>query len=124
MDSIKKDKIKMFNKCGKQLYKDLLEMYPDETILVLAQAAFKIYKNIDKRGPCNYYFEEFVKKYKDYVIKRDASFFIQGDMQFPYFESASQRLKDLWKSLDETNQQAIWDHLNVLLWISSEAHDV
>lgn len=117
------DSIKRFNKCGKQLYKDLLEIYPDETVLVLAQAAFKIYKNLDKRGPCNYYYAEFACKYKDNVIKRDASFFMEGDMEFPYFASASQRLKDLWKTLDDTNQQAIWDHLNVLLYISCEANE-
>lgn len=118
------DNVKRFNKCSKQLYKDLLNIYPDETILVLAQTAFKIFKNLDKSGPCKYYYTEFISKYKTEIINRDASFFLDGSLQFPYFASGSQRLKDLWKTLNESDQQAIWDHLNVLLYISCEAHEV
>ena len=81
------DKIKRFNKCAKVLYADLLKMYPDETVLVLANTAFKVFKSLDKQGPCKYYYEELVVKYRKEIEERNEAFFSDGTLQFPYFAS-------------------------------------
>lgn len=117
------DNQKRFNKCAKQVYKDLLEIYPDETALVFANTAFKIFKNLDKSGPCKYFYSEVVLKYKKEISERNTTFFTEGNIQFPYFASASERLMDLWKTLNEIDQEALWDHLNVLLYLSCEVHE-
>jgi hypothetical protein len=117
------DNVKRFNKCAKQLYGDLLKMYPDETILVLANTAFKMFKNFDKAGPCQYYYNEFVSKYRKELEVRDEGFFTSGSIQFPYFAAASERLKALWNTLSVDDKEAIWDHLNVLLYLCCEVHE-
>ena len=116
------DNIKRFNKCAKHLYKDLLEIYPDESIIVLAQTAFKLFKAYDKTGPCKYYYTELILKYKSEIENKNSSFFIDGKMQFPYFAASTERLIALWKTLDPQSQEAIWDHLNVLLHISNQEY--
>ena len=49
--------------------------------------------------------------------------FLIFTLQFPYFASASDRLKCLWKTLKDDDKQAIWDYLNVLLFLSCEVHE-
>jgi hypothetical protein len=117
------EKIKRFNKSAKQLYKDLLTIYPDENILILAKLAFKVFKKLNKSGPCDYYYTEVVQKFKEAIEQRKDSFFLSESLQLPYFEKGTERLQLLWKSCRPEDQETVWDHLNVLMYLAIEAKE-
>jgi len=114
------DHYKRFNKCAKQLYKDLLNILPTENCLLLANAAFVIFKNMDKKNPAKYFYNEVVAKYKNELDERNEAFFIDGPIVFPYFDSFTERLREIWRALSEADKSAIWDHLSVLTYLATE----
>lgn len=117
---MEKDPHKRFNKSVKQLYKTILNVYPDEPIIKLAQSAFFIFKSLDKSGPMTY-FNSCIQDFKGDIVKKNTDFLNKNDLCIPYFESASIRVKELFNALSENDKQAFLDHLNILIYLGGES---
>jgi len=118
---MEKNTFDVFNQCTKQLYKDLLEMYPNEGVLEAAQLAFNVYKALDEKGPCSYFYSSFVLPFMNHIKERNIDFFMKGEMTLPYFEKASNRIRMLWQNGSDADRNAIWDHINILVYLSEKA---
>lgn len=113
---MEKDPYKRFNKSVKQLYKTILNVYPDEPIIKLAQSAFLFFKSLDKTGPMTY-FNSRIQDFKEDITCKNLDFLNKKDLCIPFFESASIRVKELFNVLNESDKQAFLDHLNILIYL-------
>lgn len=109
------DSYKKFNKCTKQMYKDLLVIFPNESIFTVAETAFIILKQINKESPAVYFYENAVIPYGEHIINKDASFIYDEKTTLAYFQICKDRLIKFWEALSDENKNIIWDYLNVLI---------
>lgn len=113
---MEKDTYKRFNKSVKQLYANILDVYPDENLIKIAHTAFLFFKRLDKTGPMTY-FNTYIADFREDIIKKDVNFLNKQDLNVPYFESASVRVRDLFNALSDNDKIAFLDHMNILLFL-------
>lgn len=116
---MEKDPYKRFNKSVKQLYKNILIVYPDEPLIKIAQSAFLFFKKLDKTGPMTY-FNSCITDFKEDILKKNVDFLNKNDLVIPYFESATIRVKELFNALSDNDKQAFLDHLNIIIYLSEK----
>jgi len=110
--------IKAFNKILLNFIEELENKYPEETDI-------SIYKNsvilLDKTNPKlipNYY-KIYVYIYKDYIDKKNESFFLNNDFNEETGGSEwcfvrGMRLKKYWKDLSDKSKDAVWEYFLTL----------
>jgi hypothetical protein len=111
------DPYKKFNKYTKQLYKELLKLFPKDPILSLAQASFVLMKNMNKQSPAEYFKKAIALPYSDDIITK-RTFFMDDAFNIPICDGFNKKLRDTWNVLDEANRTALWDHIHVLVVLS------
>ena len=108
------DHYKRFNKYTKQLYKELLKLFPKDPILTLASTSFIIMKQLNKQSPAEFFHKSITTPYAEDIMNKQ-TFFLEESFNIPICDGFNKKVKDTWAVLDEANRTALWDHMHVLL---------
>jgi len=103
-----------FNLSLKELIDDLVSAFPYNEHMKMVDASFNILKGMSKKYPFRVV-QKTVVPYESHILKRDDSFFMSDAFVFDFWPSFAEMLKVTWNTLDDTNKDAIWKHMLVLL---------
>ncbi len=104
-----------FNKYSKVFLKDLIATYPDTKAFKIMLVTLNTLKKVKKSLPHTLLNKFMFKDYGDKIMARDEKFFASDAFQFSIWPECTDTLKELLRTCDEHNKQAIWNHLNGML---------
>lgn len=113
---------KVFCQALKTFIRDLIRVYPDSSELKMVHAGYKIVKTVSKKLVQSL-FQTTVEPYRDYIIKRDDSFFPNFTLPDDYgaiYKALLPSLQNMWKGCDDLTRDAVWSHMQVLLVLSDK----
>lgn len=119
--------IHVFNEKFSEFIKDLIETFPDDKDFKLCKQSFNLIQMVDEKKPIEM-FRTYAIKYKDQILKKEESFFMNHDFKDemdtsddPNFSiELLMKLKQCWKSLVKKNKDVIWSYLEILYKINEK----
>lgn len=114
----------LFNRKLSEFMDDLILVCPD------MERTFTVFKDVlgwaiavDKRYPCGIFESTVLVPYGDQIKQRDEKFFLAeayttyNDMYKHYYNDLNivEKLKGIWKTLNEHNKKTVWQYMDVLL---------
>jgi hypothetical protein len=110
----------------KDFLEDMYRSYPDNSLLLLKQATGAMVLT-DPSGVVSN-FMICVEPYKEKIMKKDQSFFLDGDLErelnsgeYSFLLDELKKISTIWrdKNTPEKTKQSIWKYLQVLLKLGS-----
>ncbi len=118
------DVYKRFNTNVKMFLKELMRSFPDVKELHFVYAAYKLVKTFGRKIVQRYFDESFGEPFGDRVKARDEAFFMSPNFKLPkeysFYNEYIISFQRLWQTLDDKNKDAVWQHLNALLFLNNE----
>lgn len=117
--------IRCFNAKFEEFLKDLIETFPTDKDFLMSKQSYNLLKLVDETKPA-LMFKTYCLKYKDQIMKKDESFFLEHDFaeEVEREENLSEdllcKLKGYWKNLGSTNKDTIWQYLGLLYKIEEK----
>lgn len=109
------DPHKAFNHAFKTFIRDLIRAYPDTTEFKLIHGAYKVLKTINDRL-VYVFFQRTLGPYEEHILRRDDTVFMAPDFTVSdEYRMMLPMLVNVWKSADEDNRTAVWNHMAVLI---------
>jgi hypothetical protein len=114
-----------FNNKLDEFLKDLTNTFPDLKDIKLLRNGVNIAKVADMKLPQQVFDQTVALKYEKQILEKDENFFMNED----YTEVLSThgvdfnlvpQLKEVWKSLDESNKDAVWKYMQVLVLLNKK----
>lgn len=105
------------------LSKELVRLFPQDKYLRMADNGISLMKSVHPRKLCDL-FAQFFRPYKEKIMARDETFFIQHEFKEIQSTFNSQQdtvclimkqLKAHWATMSDVSKKATWDYLTVLL---------
>ena len=105
------------------LSKELVRLFPQDKYLRMADNGISLMKSVHPRKLCDL-FAQFFHPYKEKIMARDETFFIQHEFKEIQSTFNSQQdtvclimkqLKAHWATMSDVSKKATWDYLTVLL---------
>jgi hypothetical protein len=116
----------VFNEKFEEFVKDLIVSFPNDKDFKLLKNSFSLLKMVDPMKP-NQMFKRYVYKYKDQIVERDETFFMNHDFKYEMDSSESNfsldiliKLKFYWNGLAIENKTIIWSYLSLLYKIDEK----
>lgn len=116
-----------FNTQLERLVKDLITYFPESKDFKLFESSFLLLKQANPRKILELYKVHILCKYKQYILDKNESFFLQNDYNDViakndnnYAELLMHRLKDNWSSIDDKNKETIWKYFQVLVVLAEK----
>lgn len=113
------DPYKEFNHALKFFMRELMKVFPDVSELKLMFGMYKMMKTLGRKRPQKY-FQELVQDHYKELLARDATYFLSMDPVDPTLKKIIVPLKGGYERLDAENQDAIWQHMTALYFLSSK----
>jgi hypothetical protein len=106
---------------------ELIEMFPEDSDLRTANNMIKILKKTNPRKLLSV-FDNFTGGYKERILVRDESFFIEHNFDDigeqtgyqEYTDTIVGRLKQHWKDMSDASKEATWLYFQVLFKLSDQ----
>jgi len=118
------DVYKRFNKNVKMFLKELMRNFPQVKELHFVYAAYKLVKTFGKKIVQRYFNESFGEPFGEHIRTRNEAFFTSPNFQLPpdyrFYSEYIPPFQRLWATLDAPNKDAIWQHLNALLFLNQD----
>jgi hypothetical protein len=114
-----------FNNKLDEFLKDLTNTFPDLKDIKLLRNGVNIAKVADMKLPQQVFDQTVALKYEKQILEKDENFFMNED----YTEVLSThgvdfnlvpQLKEVWTSLDESNKDAVWKYMQVLVLLNKK----
>jgi hypothetical protein len=108
-----------------EFLKDLTNTFPDLKDIKLLRNGVNIAKVADMKLPQQVFDQTVALKYEKQILEKDENFFMNED----YTEVLSThgvdfnlvpQLKEVWTSLDESNKDAVWKYMQVLVLLNKK----
>ena len=106
----------VFNKKLGEFFEDLEQIginnvqdYP------LMKASCQFLASVDKRRPAEMFHKYVVGPYQAQITDRDEEFFWNESYNSVSDMAIVNAIKHIWKTLDDTNKNAVWMHMQVLM---------
>lgn len=115
-----------FNEKTDEFIKDLTTSFPDIEQFRYFKSGFTMLKNFDPKSPQRIFNTYISTSYRDYILNRDESFFLDHDINVnaserkEYWNEFISYIKEIWKGLDESNKDVIWKYFHVLLILNDK----
>ena len=78
---------------------------------------------IDKKSPHKMFDNTVAKLYRDKIISKNEDFFLDEQYNTAYNDiNLINKLKTVWKTIDNSNKEIIWQYMNVLLILNDRCH--
>ena len=119
----------IFNCKAEEFFKDLVITFPEITEFKTFKAGFTLLRNFDPKCPREYFRKFVTEKYKDAVMSRDETFFLQeqnfGIMEEKkdYWVNCIKQLKNIWTTMDSHNKDIIWKYFQIMLILSDKCQE-
>lgn len=121
------DVYKKFNQAVKELLKDLMRNFPAVKELKFVYAGYKLIKSFGKKLVQRNWDEAVGKPYGEHIRMKNDLFFMEPDFDLPksyrFYSNYIPIFQAVWRSLDQSNKEAIWQHLQVVMYLSQECMD-
>lgn len=121
---ITEDVYKKFNKSVKEFLKELMKGFPAIKELKFVYAGYKLVKSFGKKLVQRYWDEAVGTPYGVHIREKSDAFFMDPNFALPkgyqFYSNYIPVFQSLWSSLDENNKNAIWNHLQVILYLNQE----
>lgn len=112
------DPYKNFNKATKTFMKELISTYPDMTELKTLLVFFKMLKSVSKKSPQKLFVQLLSDHYDDLLAKR-WDYFLSDQFTYEPVKDVLERLKVVFRAMDDANRDIIWQHMVVLIGLSN-----
>lgn len=112
-----------FNSKALEFINDLIESFPEfKEQFLKAKTGLNFVSTLDYKTPCNIYKTYVYYKYEKAIKERNEEIFLERDIVYDYdnrdekqyWDSFISNIKEIWKTLDDTNKNIIWDYFNIL----------
>ena len=118
----------LFNKKLSEFIDDLVYIYPSVKDFQLFKTTCNWASKLDKNAPQYFFNVCVVEPYEAKVMSRDEDFFLcetyveYNDYMNQYGHNLDivEKLKRIWKTLDDGNKDVIWKYLQVLVYLSNQ----
>jgi hypothetical protein len=118
----------IFNDKLEEFFKDLIQAYPEIKEFRKFKSALVMMRNVNSKTPNEIFRNYLLSKYKTAILKKDESVFLEETEYVIYAQDDSKEhwlefismLKQIWKTLDETNKAVIWKYFHVLTVLSDK----
>lgn len=115
-----------FNDKTEEFIKDLTASFPNIEQFKYFKSGFTMLRNFDPKSPQRIFNTYINSSYREYILNRDESFFLNHDIDVhsserkEYWNEFINYIKDIWKTLDEDNKEIIWKYFHVLLVLNDK----
>jgi hypothetical protein len=95
--------------------KELSTAFPHIGFVKFMSASFYLLKKMNKRYPHRIFDKYLGSPYEKQLLDRNEAFFVDPAFNIAYWDNYINNIKEVWKTLDQTNKNVVWDHLTVLV---------
>jgi hypothetical protein len=121
----------LFNSKADEFFKDMINGFPREYEQVVGEfktlkSGFNLLKNVDEKKPQKVFREYVVAEYRDKIMNRDESFFMEkkdfdiASKRKEYWMEFIEMIKTAWSSMDDANKDIIWKYFKLLVVLSDK----
>ena len=113
-----------FNKKMSEFLVDLVNAFPQDNDFKTFKNSFNLVKIASEDKPFHM-FHFYVSPYKDKILSKDESFFIQKDYNSSsesVTQELIQKLKTYWDTMNDGDKDTVWNYLGLLLKLTSAAN--
>ena len=118
----------IFNQKMLEFAKELCDVFPHVAEFKRFRSGVLMLQNLEPKTLESIFRTYVVSKYKDKLLGRDESFFLDHteydihSQRTDYWLSLIDELKDLWKTLDTDNKEVVWKYFHVMIVLSDKCH--
>lgn len=114
-----------FCTCLVDFLEDISCTYPEETKLASAVNALKLLKKANPRLIYNYFMKDVYTEFRDHILAKDEAFVLRRAHEILQTEYAEINyafwiFDKHWSEMTETNKDAIWKHMQVLVLLAGK----
>lgn len=119
----------LFNEKLSEFFKDIIQSFPNITEFKKFKSGLNLVSNVDPSSPQNMFNSFVASKYKDAILSKDDSFFLEGNdfgiisSRKDYWIDFINHLKVLWKTIDKNDKDIIWKYLHVLCILNDKCQN-
>lgn len=121
----------LFNEKLDEFFQDLVNTYPHVSEFRRFKSGLTVMKNLDPKSPENIFRTYFLYKYRDAVLSKDESFFLNDENYELYCYEGTKdywlefihKLKQMWQGIDADNKEIVWKYFHVLIVLSEKCHE-
>lgn len=117
----------LFNDKADEFLKDLIDNFPNFSAeFKRIKTCMMMLRNVDPKGPLRIFNDFVLKKYKDAILKKDESVFLEETVfdiysnRKEYWLEFIDNIKSLWKDLNDDNKEVIWKYFHVLVVLTEK----
>lgn len=124
----KLDFYNIFNEKMLEFAKELCDVFPNVGEFKRFRSGVLMLQNLEPKTLENIFRTYVVSKYKDQLLNKDESFFLEHNeydiqsQRTDYWLSLIDQIKDMWKTLDSENREVIWKYFHVMIVLSDKCH--
>ena len=114
------DLVEILNKKLNEFADDIILCFPEvSTDFDVFKTMLNVAVCVDKEAPLRMFEQCVVKPYEDYILNRNEDFFLTETYDPSYTDiNIVNKIKKVWKTMDELNKSIVWKYLDVLLKLS------
>ncbi len=122
------DFFNLFNEKMLEFARDLCNVFPNVAEFTRFRSGVLMLQNLEPKTLENIFRTYVLSKYKDQILEKDESFFLEHtefdiySQRSDYWLSLIDQIKEMWKTLDQDNKEIIWKYFHVLIVISDKCH--
>lgn len=107
------DHHKRFNKHCKQVFKELMVIFPESTTLRLVKTAFSVLKSTGKKVVSTYFYNQ-ICIHHEQDINNNILFFLDPGFSIIGFDGIGKNISEIWELHPKEHHEQVWNHLIVL----------
>lgn len=118
----------LFNDKADEFFKDLINSFPNIADFRKFKSGLMMLRNVNPKMPQQVFHKYVISKYKDAMLIRDESVFlnntydeVEGKEKEQWLQFIDQ-IKSIWKTLDDNNKDVVWKYFNVLIVLSEKCN--
>ncbi len=121
-----------FNTKLDEFLKDLSTSFPEFNDVKVLRNGLKLAMTIDAKLPQKYFNENLTSSFETHIMSRDEKFFLEQDYQEIIRHNSNlingidldiiPKIKSIWKTLDDSNKDAIWKYLQLLVLLNKKCN--
>lgn len=126
----KLDFYNLFNEKMLEFANDLCTVFPQVAEFKRFRSGILMLQNLEPKTLENIFRTYVLQKYKDQLLQKDESFFLQHkkydiySQRADYWLSLIDQLKEMWVTLDSDNKDIVWKYFHILIVLSDKCQSV
>lgn len=122
----KQDFYNLFNEKMLEFAKDLCTVFPDIAEFKRFRSGVLMLKNVEPKTLENIFRTYVLTKYKNQLLTKDESFFLQHtefdiySQRTDYWLELITQLKTMWVTLNDENRETIWKYFHIMIVLSEK----